>query len=260
MPVISPSKYMVMAGWDDVPHLTNEAKKELLDATPIYLRKARSQGIPTLGDGAVFPFPEEQITVEPFAIPNHWYRINGIDFGWTHPNAIACLAYDADTDTVYLIDGVKQEQTLIPVIASTIKARGEWIPVAWPHDGYQVKDAMHGHQVAEQYRMEGVNMLPTHAQFEKSTDDELQKSTMSVEAGIQDMITRMQTGRFKVFSTVQVFFEEYRIYHREKGAIVKLIDDLISATRYGIMMLRFAEVAPAPLVKPNRSKRNWRTG
>jgi hypothetical protein len=36
------------------------------------------------------------------------------------------------------------------------------------------------------------------------------------------------------------FFEEFRLYHRKDGCVVKVGDDLISATRYGIMELRSA--------------------
>ena len=36
---------------------------------------------------------------------------------------------------------------------------------------------------------------------------------MSVEAGILEMLTRMQTGRFKVFRDPNGWFEEFRIYH-----------------------------------------------
>jgi hypothetical protein len=63
-----------------------------------------------------------------------------------------------------------------------------------------------------------------------------------VEAGILEMLERMQTGRFKVFRNLSDWFEEYRLYHRKDGLIVKLIDDLMSATRYAVMMKRFAEV------------------
>lgn len=31
------------------------------------------------------------------------------------------------------------------------------------------------------------------------------------------------------------------MYHRKDGQIVKLMDDILSATRYGIMMKRFAK-------------------
>jgi hypothetical protein len=69
-----------------------------------------------------------------------------------------------------------------------------------------------------------------------------------------DMLERMETDRFKVFSNLNDWFEEYRLYHRKDGKIVKLRDDLMSATRYGVMMLRHASVqkAVAPLVYPKR--------
>ena len=38
------------------------------------------------------------------------------------------------------------------------------------------------------------------------------------------------------------WFEEFRLYHREDGKIVKVGDDLMSATRYGLMMLRHAKI------------------
>jgi hypothetical protein len=41
------------------------------------------------------------------------------------------------------------------------------------------------------------------------------------------------------------WFEEFRGHHRnDKGDIVKLYDDLMSATRIGIMSLRFARQVP----------------
>ena len=46
----------------------------------------------------------------------------------------------------------------------------------------------------------------------------------------------MQTGRFKVFAHLDDWFEEFRLYHRKDGKVVKLRDDLMSATRYALMM------------------------
>ena len=67
-----------------------------------------------------------------------------------------------------------------------------------------------------------------------------------------DMLDRMQTGRLKVFRTCGEFFAEFRLYHREKGLIVKERDDVLSAVRYGLMMLRFARVKPKEGVWGNR--------
>jgi hypothetical protein len=54
------------------------------------------------------------------------------------------------------------------------------------------------------------------------------------------MLQRMQTGRWKVFNTCQRWIEEFRLYHRDDGRIVKERDDLISASRYAMMMRRYA--------------------
>jgi hypothetical protein len=51
----------------------------------------------------------------------------------------------------------------------------------------------------------------------------------------------METGKFKVFSPLLDWFEEFRLYHRKDGKVVKEGDDLLAATRYGVMMLRFSE-------------------
>ena len=55
-----------------------------------------------------------------------------------------------------------------------------------------------------------------------------------------EMLDRMQTGRWKVFDTCQHWIEERRLYHRKDGQIVKLMDDVLSASRYALMMKRKA--------------------
>ncbi|MGL4395035.1 MAG: DNA packaging protein, partial [Hyphomicrobium sp.] len=117
-----------------------------------------------------------------------------------------------------------------------IRAWGDWIPVAWPHDGLQ-HDKGSGEQLAEQYRAQKLNMLT-----EKATHAE---GGNGVEAGVMDMLERMETGRFKVFRGLNDWFEEFRLYHRLDGKIVKERDDLMSATRYGVMMLREAKTQPS---------------
>jgi hypothetical protein len=45
-----------------------------------------------------------------------------------------------------------------------------------------------------------------------------------------------------VFEHLHDWFEEFELYHRKDTGIVKERDDLMAATRYGIMMLRYASV------------------
>jgi Terminase RNaseH-like domain len=84
-------------------------------------------------------------------------------------------------------------------------------------------------------------MLFQHAQFEDKS--------VSVEVGLLDMLVRMEGGKFKVFDHLTDWFEEFRLYHRKDGRVHKEHDDLMSATRYAVMMLRFADT-------PNRPKLN----
>jgi hypothetical protein len=94
--------------------------------------------------------------------------------------------------------------------------------------------------LADQYAAQGLNMMHERAHY--LTEDGRKES--GVEAGIADMLTRMQTQRFKVFAHLADWFAEFRLYHRKDGRVVKQMDDLLSATRYGVMMLRHAETKP----------------
>jgi hypothetical protein len=79
---------------------------------------------------------------------------------------------------------------------------------------------------------------------------------ISIEPGIMDMLQRMQTGRFKVFNYLGLWFEELRMYHRKEGRIVKAHDDLMSATRYASQSLKFATTG-RPKKRPRKAISNY---
>lgn len=255
MPEVSPSKWLTMASWEDVPHLDAKTKAELWASTPAHLRAARAQGIPVLGSGAVFPIPEEDILVDPFPIPDHWAHIAGMDFGWDHPWAAVHLAWDREKDALYVIKDFRQSN-LTPIRAKEALSTWDlkWLPWAWPHDGHQHEKGT-GDELAPQYRKQGFDMLPEHAQFSES-----EGGGNSLEAGILEMLNRMETGRWKVFRTCALWVEEYRLYHRDNGIIVKVRDDVISASRYAMLMRRYAKRRPSAASRGLRINSNWRTG
>src|SRR5262249_40330601 len=92
-----------------------------------------------------------------------------------------------------------------------------------------------GIALAEQYRKQGLEMLFEHAAFE-SLDGK--PGSISVEAGIADMLVRMETGRWKVFNHLNDWLDEFRLYHRKDGKEVKEHDDLLCASRDALMMKR----------------------
>ncbi len=218
---------------DDAEHYSAEERAKIVASYPAHEKEARTKGVPTLGSGRIFPVTEEQIRIEPFEIPRHWVQIGGLDFGWDHPFAAALCAWDRDADVFYVTRCYREREATPIIHAASLKPWGAWLPWAWPHDGLQ-HDKGSGEQLAAQYRGQGLVMLPERATFDDGTN--------GVEAGVSDMLQRMQTGRFKVFSTCGDWFEEFRLYHRKDGRIVKERDDVISASRYALMMKRFARV------------------
>lgn len=232
---------------EDAEHYTPEQRKAIIASYPAHEREARAKGIPTLGSGRIFPVEEELIREQVVRIPAFWPRICGMDFGWDHPTAAVWMAWDRDTDTVHIYDTHRLKEALPAIHAMTMKAKGAWIPVAWPHDGLQ-HDKGSGIALASQYRNHGVLMhkeKASHAPDVKQGQKEGEGGN-GVEAGLMDMLERMMTGRLKVAAHLNDWWEEFRLYHRKDGKVVKEGDDIMSATRYGLMMLRHAKVQQAP--------------
>jgi hypothetical protein len=155
-----------------------------------------------------------------------------MDFGWDHPFAAVELVWDRDADVVYVSRTHRLREASPILHAAAIRSWGKELRWAWPRDGKRETLEGAGVALAEQYRAQGLNMFPEHAQF----DDK----SVSVEAGLMVMLTRMQTGKLKVFKHLNDWWEEFRLYHRKDGLVVKDGDDLMCATRYALMMLRFA--------------------
>jgi hypothetical protein len=228
-------RWAVSATWDDVPHLSTQQKDELWSAFPEHERDARAKGVPMLGSGRVFAASEEQVACDAIAIPRHWPQLVGIDFGIDHPFAAVRIAWDRDGDIIY-VTHCHRVRGQVPVMhAATVGAWGRWIPVVWPHDGL-IRDKGSGEQLADLYRKAGLNMRGERVEHEEGG--------IGVEAGIVEMDERMLTGRLRVFRGLNDWWEEFRMYHRVDGLIVKVRDDLMAATRYAIMGKRHAIVEP----------------
>lgn len=225
-------KSVITAGWDDVPHLSEEAKKALLESIPPFQRDARSKGIPQLGAGAIYPIPESDILVDDFKIPEHWPQAYGMDVGWNRTAAV-WAAWNRETDTVYLFNEHYRGQAEPSIHTESIKARGDWVPgVIDPASrGRSLKD---GQQLIQQYKDLGLN---------------LEFAFNGVESGLYEVWQRLSTGRLKVFRSLSNWLTEYRLYRRdEKGQVVKSNDHIMDATRYLIMSgLERAITKPKPI-------------
>lgn len=228
----SPDRGTVVMTIDDVTHITEEDKKKIVAGYLAHEREARARGVPMLGSGRIFPYSEESIS-EPAIrdIPPHWVKLWGIDFGIGHPFAAVLILWDKDNDVIHVHHCIRISDQLPDRHANAIKGIGAAVPVAWPQDGTH-REKGSGEPLSALYKKERLHMLPDPATWPDGS--------VSTEAGVLEMQERMTTGRLKVASQLSDWFEEYREYHRKDGMIVKVHDDLMSATRIALMMRRYA--------------------
>jgi len=221
---------IVMATWDDAPHLDQAAKDELWKSLPPFQRDARSKGIPQLGAGAIYPVPESDLLVSPFVIPAHWPRGYGMDVGWNNTAAV-WGAYDRETDTLYLCHEYRRSQAEPSVHVHGIKAPGDW-QQGFIDPASRGRGQRDGEQLLNDYRNLGLH---------------LQTADNGVESGLYSVWNRMSTGRLKVFSSMQGWLSEFRMYRRdEKGRVVKNNDHLMDAMRYLESRISKMTVKPVP--------------
>lgn len=108
-----PATHVTMMTIHDAAHFTPEQRQAIIDSYPAHERNARTKGIPQLGSGRVFPIDEDEIKCPAFVIPPHWTQIGGLDFGWDHPSAAARIAWDRDTDVLYVTATHRRSKSVV---------------------------------------------------------------------------------------------------------------------------------------------------
>lgn len=213
-------KAVIQAGWDDAPWLDEETKSRLLADTPPHLRDARSKGIPSLEGGNVYSTPIEQITCEPFSIPENWPRMYALDVGWNRTAAV-WATLDPNSDTLYFYDEHYQGEQEPHHHAYSIRSRGEWIHgVIDPAS--RGRSSVDGKKLWAMYRAPALGLKLFLAKNER-------------ESGIQALSQRFATGKARVFKTLTNFQREYMLYRRKtNGQVIDEDDHLMDAARYVI--------------------------
>lgn len=255
----SSTQFCMRKGWDDAPHLSEETKTNLLASFPAHQRDMRTKGVPMLGHGRIYDLAEQDVTCSPFEIPKHFRVINGMDFGWDHPQAQVQLVFDPEGDMFYVTRSWKKRHVLADVAWGAVKSWAANVPTAWPADGLQTEKGS-GKQQKAYYTEAGFKMLSAHATWPDGAN--------GVEAGLMEIRDLMLKGKWKFFAGQRDALDEFLQYHRdEKGKIVKVGEDIMDAMRYAYMMRRHAisfgdigrstkvQVAPIPTVSHYNRKR-----
>jgi hypothetical protein len=226
-------RFVLMVGWQDVPHLTPEMIAEEKRKHPPHEIEARSLGRPVLGAGAIYPVAESEFVIDPFPIPDWMPQVYGLDVGWNKTAAV-WGAVDRDNDVVYLYGEYYRGMAEPAIHAQAIRARGEWIPGV-------VDPAARGRGVAD-----GAQLLKIY------TDLGLRLSIANnaLESGLLEVYQRLSTGRLKVFKHLVCWLKEFRFYQRDDKGRIKsgLADHAMDSTRYLVMSgIAAATVRPSEL-------------
>lgn len=216
------SRFLIGATWSDAPHLTEEMKQTLFASIPEYQRDSRTKGIPQLGAGAVYPIAESEIRVKDFEIPDHWARGYGMDVGGgAKPTAAAFGALDRDSGVLYITSVYRQTSSEPSLHATRIKERMAKSGWNWPGVADAAALIVTEHD-SEQF-----------VYVYKRLGLDVQLPDKSVETGIAEVWDRLVSGRLKVFASCVAFWEEFRMYQRDKhGRIKKSNDHVMDSTRY----------------------------
>ncbi|MEM7528846.1 MAG: hypothetical protein AAF416_14410 [Pseudomonadota bacterium] len=206
-----------------------------------HMLEARSEGIPSLGAGAIYPIPWQDVCEDNFEIPAHWPRAYGIDVGW---NRTAALwgAWEPGLEILHIYAEYYREHATPETHAAAVKARGAWIRgVIDPASN--IAGQSDGKRILQQLIGQGLNLT---------------KADNAVEAGIYQVWSLLSTGRLRFFRTCRSTEAEYRNYHRKPegendrgGKIHKKDDHAMDALRYLVMSGRpVAQVEPALVSEP----------
>lgn len=239
----------------DAPVIEGENLERIMAGVPKWQWDMRLDGEPLQGQGLVFSMPRDKITEKamPFvAIPPHWKKLWGIDFGVSEEHNFAAVlgAWDVDNDVIHIIDAFKMWQGGPMQHAVRMKQSGILVPVVWPHDGEAVWQSRgYTESTAAIYKKQGLKMCSSHATFEGGG--------YSTEAGILEMELRFTTKRLLVAEHLTDWLDEYMQYSRKDGNIVKKNDDLMSATRILVMAKREAKPVVLGGQKPDPRMNGW---
>lgn len=215
-------KAFVQASWADADHLSDEDVHDLEESIPAHTKEARSKGIPSVGEGRVFPVADSQIAVPRFQIPDYYEHVYGLDFGWQDPTAAVFIARDPDTDISYIYSTYKLGEQTPKTHANNLLQMGAdgLLGVSDPYGGTQ-RGQSDGVQMVDRYMQAGLDVVSADRSFKQN--------------GIATILELMLSGKLKVFDDLSDWWGEFWIYGYDKnGKPNDKHDHLMDAMRYGV--------------------------
>ncbi len=150
----------------------------------------------------------DNMLVDPFPIPPDWRRLVGVDFGGAN-TAIITLAEDPDTETWYACHESLEGGKTSAQHAATLGERAA---------GWQDWQAVGG--------------APSETQQRMDWPDVGEPAIADVEAGIDRVVSLVQTDRFRVFRSLAGLRDELGSYRRKTDEAGNVLDEIVDKRKY----------------------------
>lgn len=105
----------------------------------------RYEGKFTALEGLVYEDFSDECMVDPFAIPTHWKKFAGMDFGHTNPTAIIFIAEDPESKTFYAYKEFYKPGASLSVIAAAINEENPEYVLADPQSAMVISELQKYH-------------------------------------------------------------------------------------------------------------------
>ena len=211
-----PYIFVTRVEMDDVPHLSEEQKAEIISSYNKYEREARSKGFPSVGAGAIFPYVEDSVVVNRVDMEPWWPRMFAVNFTW-EKCALVWVTQNPDTGVAYVYDSEIFSEEPVSVICTAIKARGKDMPgvICGARCARTKSDRF---RVLKEFRLNDVMMVDV---------------SDNLEGSIRELQSMFQAGTLKIKSNLRPLLTEYNMYRRDrKGQAVEEDIHAINALRY----------------------------
>lgn len=232
----------IRVSWEHCPHVTQDMIDEMMAQYPPWQIPARRHGIPILGSGAIYPFAEDKYKIDGFDIPSHWNVWYALDVGW-RTTAVIFMAENPATEECYVYDEIYVHELKPEDYIPMIKEKGMFMRgcVDPASAGSGQRDGLSIRQDLVKGGLDLVN------------------AKNSVESGLNNVYSAINTNKLKIFSKCINLLEELSVYRRdENGRIVKEKDHACDAMRYAYMTKELAKRVKS--YSPQQQRRNHSGG
>jgi phage terminase large subunit-like protein len=227
---------------DEATHLDTDMINELLEGMDESERKARREGVATVGTKLLFQFPEEDYVCEDFEPSDNWRVIGGLDVGIAHPTGAIKMYIDDVADCVYVTKeyeangktALDHKHVLKPWNITFALDRSAWNRQI----GTGESTASIYEDLDESGNAKGLKLIKANA------------DAGSVDASIHAIRAAIKSGRFWVFKSCHKLIKQIRLYRTKDDGktIYKVNDDLCLSGDNRVLTKQFGWVAIDGLV------------